>query len=211
MKGAARTDPADGEAVHDEATTPVEATTPTLPVRLAFAALADWLAGFPEPSAKSPRVAALLNTLDVTSQKMLEELYARRAGAFVSFHKGADLRGCIGTIEATCKNVFEEICQNTVSAAGHDPRFSAIRDKEVPSLSCSVDLLGQAEPVTNRDELDAKRFGVIVSKGFRRGLLLPDLEGVDTPQEQIAIALRKAGITPNESYDLERFEVVRYE
>jgi AmmeMemoRadiSam system protein A len=208
MKGA---DPADGEAARGEVTAPVEASASALPVRLAFAALTDWLAGFPEPSAKSPCVAALLSTLDTTSQKMLEELYARRAGAFVSFHKGADLRGCIGTIEATCKNVFEEICQNTVSAAGHDPRFPAIRDKEVPSLSCSVDLLGQAEPVTNRDELDAKRFGVIVSKGFRRGLLLPDLEGVDTPQEQIAIALRKAGIAPNESYDLERFEAERYE
>jgi AmmeMemoRadiSam system protein A len=183
----------------------------SLPVKLAFAALADWLAGFKEPSAKSPHIAALLNALDKTDQETLEELYSHQAGTFVSFHKGEDLRGCIGTIEATRKTIFDEICQNTVSAAGHDPRFSAIRDAEVPTLSCTVDFLGQAEPVSGMDELDAKRFGVIVSKGFRRGLLLPDLEGVDTPREQIAIALRKAGIAPDESYDLERFEVVHYE
>jgi AmmeMemoRadiSam system protein A/AmmeMemoRadiSam system protein B len=214
---------------------------PSLPVRLAFAALADWLEGTGEPSANSPHVAALLASLkgagggadadadaeadvgadaggggtdadvDVaTDEKMLAELRSRRAGAFVSFHKGEHLRGCIGTISATCDNIFEEICQNTVSAAEHDPRFPAIAADEVPELHCSVDVLGEAEPVADISELDAKRYGVIVSKGFRRGLLLPDLEGVDTPQQQIAIALSKAGIAPDAAYELERFEVVRY-
>jgi AmmeMemoRadiSam system protein A len=182
-----------------------------LPVRLAFAALADWLAGTGKPSAKSPHVTALLDSLDDADGEMLAELRSRRAGAFVSFHKGEHLRGCIGTISATCDNIFEEICQNTVSAAGSDPRFPAIQADEVSALHCSVDVLGEAEPVASTSELDAKRYGVIVSKGFRRGLLLPDLEGVDTPQEQIAIALSKAGIAPDASYDLERFEVVRYE
>jgi AmmeMemoRadiSam system protein A len=182
-----------------------------LPVRLAFAALDDWLAGTHEPSAASPQVAALLSTLNDDDQALLDTLRSRRAGAFVSFHKGSDLRGCIGTIVATQDSLFEELCHNTVSAAGHDPRFPAIRAVERAQLSCSVDVLGAAEPVTDIGELDAKRYGVIVSKGFRRGLLLPALEGVDTPAEQIAIALRKAGIAPGETYELERFEVVRYE
>ncbi|MDR0347649.1 MAG: AmmeMemoRadiSam system protein A, partial [Coriobacteriales bacterium] len=152
-----------------------------------------------------------IEALDDTERDMLEELRSRRAGAFVSFHKGADLRGCIGTISATCDNIFEEICRNTVSAADSDPRFPAIRLDEAPALSCSVDILGPTEPVADEAELDAQRYGVIVSKGFRRGLLLPALEGVDSPAEQIAIALRKAGIAPSESYALERFEVIRYE
>jgi AmmeMemoRadiSam system protein A len=184
--------------------------TPSLPVRLAFAALDDWLAGNSEPSETTPRVAALLQALDTSDRDVLETLRSRRAGTFVSFHKGEPLRGCIGTIAATCENIVDEICQNTASAAGHDPRFPAIRADEVPELSCSVDILGQSEPVNDPTELDATRYGVIVSKGFRRGLLLPDLEGVDTPAEQIAIALSKAGIAPNENYGLERFEVVRY-
>jgi AmmeMemoRadiSam system protein A len=183
----------------------------SLPVRLAFAALDDWLTGNNSPGDAAPQVTALLQTLDGSEQQTLAELRSRRAGAFVSFHKGDALRGCIGTISATCDNLVDEICRNTASAAGHDPRFSAIRADEVPELSCSVDVLGAAEPVSSPDELDAKRYGVIVSKGFRRGLLLPDLEGVDTPDEQIAIALRKAGIAPDEAYELERFEVVRYE
>jgi AmmeMemoRadiSam system protein A len=183
----------------------------SLPVQIAFAALADWLSGNKKPSATTAQVASLLESLDDADRTTLATLNSRHAGTFVSFHKGADLRGCIGTISATCSNIFEEICQNTVSAAGHDPRFPAIRADEVAKLSCSVDILGEAEPTLGTDELDAKRYGVIVSKGFRRGLLLPDLEGVDTPAEQIDIALRKAGIAPDESYELERFEVVRYE
>jgi AMMECR1 domain-containing protein len=73
----------------------------------------------------------------------------------------------------------------------------------------SVDILGPAEPST-RSELDPKRYGVIVSRGGRRGLLLPDLEGVDTVEEQLSIALQKAGIKPDEDYQIERFEVIRY-
>jgi len=182
----------------------------SFPVRLAFAALEDWLAGYHAPDESTPQVKALLVGLDAEDRRFYEELCERKAGAFVSFHKGPDLRGCIGTISATRDSLFEEICQNTVSAAGHDPRFDAIRADEVCALHCSVDILGDAEPVVGRDGLDAKRYGVIVTKGWRRGLLLPDLEGVDTPDEQIAIALQKAGISPKEHYGLERFEVIRY-
>ena len=183
----------------------------TFPVRLAFAALEDWLLGSDHPGASTPRIAALLAGLSGEDQATYEELCARQAGAFVSFHKGSDLRGCIGTIAATQDSLFEEICHNTVSAAAHDPRFPAIHADEVDDLSCSVDVLGEAEPVADRESLDAKRYGVIVTKGWRRGLLLPDLEGVDTPEQQIAIALSKASIPPHSSYELERFEVVRFE
>jgi len=182
----------------------------SLPVRLAFAALSDWLAGFKKPSPGTPQVEGLLSTLGETDRQLYEELCGREAGVFVSFHKGEDLRGCIGTIVGTQDSIIEEICRNTVSAAGHDPRFPAIRSYEVAELDCKVDILGDAEPVLDRSTLDAKRYGVIVTKGFRRGLLLPDLEGVDTPEEQIAIALSKASISPQEDYQLERFEVIRY-
>jgi uncharacterized protein (TIGR00296 family) len=184
---------------------------PSLPVRLAFAALDDWLSGESTPGETTPQVASLLTTLSAQDREVLETLRSRCAGVFVSFHKGKDLRGCIGAIVATCENVFEEICHNTVSAAAHDPRFTAIRVGERDDLSCSVDVLGPAEPVFDVATLDAKRYGVIVSRRFCRGLLLPNLEGVDSPAEQIDIALQKAGIAPHEHYELERFEVVRYE
>jgi AmmeMemoRadiSam system protein A len=202
-------DPSNGGSVNDLTAGPSAASS--LPVRLAFAALDDWLAGTECPGSATPQVEALLRALDGDERQMLAELRSRCAGTFVSFHKGDTLRGCIGTISATCNDLFDEICHNTVSAAARDPRFPAIRAEERDELSCSVDVLGQAEPVHSLSELDAKRYGVIVSKGFRRGLLLPDLEGVDTPAEQIDIALRKAGIAPHEDYELERFEVVRYE
>lgn len=139
------------------------------------------------------------------------ELLSRRAGAFVSIHENGKLRGCIGTIRATTDCIGEEIAQNAVSASTRDPRFPAIRESELPYLDISVDVLGDAEAVSSMDELDAKRYGVIVTKGLRRGLLLPDLEGVDTPEEQVAIALQKAGLdTDEENYSLERFEVIRH-
>ena len=137
-------------------------------------------------------------------------LTKERAGAFVSIHKQGQLRGCIGTIAPTKDTLAEEIIQNAVSAAAHDPRFSPIRPEELPWLELSVDVLGAPEPVASEAELDPGRYGVIVSRGSRRGLLLPDLEGVDTPAEQIDIARRKAGIGPKEPLTLQRFEVVRH-
>jgi len=187
-----------------------EPAGPSLPVRLAFAALADLLGGHKNPGESTPQVAALLANLNEDDLGFYQDLCSRRAGSFVSFRKGEDLRGCIGTISATQDSLFEEICNNTVSSASKDPRFPAIQAGELAGLTCSVDVLGDAEPVSGIEELDAQRYGVIVSKGWRRGLLLPALEGVDTPEEQISIALRKASISPSENYELERFEVVRY-
>ena len=104
----------------------------------------------------------------------------------------------------------DEIIKNAVSAGVGDPRFDPVRPDELKELVYSVDVLGRPEPIDSLEQLDVVRYGVIVSKGRRRGLLLPNLEGVDTPAEQVAIALRKAGIDPEESYAMERFEVVRH-
>ena len=138
------------------------------------------------------------------------EMKNRRAGAFVSLKKHGQLRGCIGTISATTESVAEEIMQNAVSAAVNDPRFEAVTVDELRELVYSVDVLGETERILSPEELDVKRYGVIVEKGMRRGLLLPNLEGVDTVEEQIDIAKRKAGIGSDDKVSLQRFEVVRH-
>jgi AmmeMemoRadiSam system protein A/AmmeMemoRadiSam system protein B len=134
----------------------------------------------------------------------------RRAGVFVSLRLEGQLRGCIGTIRPVCGSVAEEIVQNAVSAAVHDPRFRPVSEGELDRLEYSVDVLGPTEPVHSPEELDVKRYGIVVSSGGRRGLLLPNLDGVDTVRQQIAIARQKAGIAPYEDVELERFEVVRH-
>ena len=137
----------------------------------------------------------------------------QRAGTFVSLHgPGGELRGCIGTIEPTQDNVAREVIQNAISAATRDPRFPPVRPDELDGLDVKVDVLTPPEPVESLDELDPKRYGVIVESAtdWRRGLLLPDLEGVDTVEYQVDIARRKAFIGPNEPVELYRFEVKRY-
>ncbi len=140
----------------------------------------------------------------------LSELLASRAGAFVSLHREGQLRGCIGTIEPQQANLAQEIIANAISAATRDPRFPPLTAAELDDLDISVDVLEPAEKISGLDELDPRQYGVIVESGHRRGLLLPDLEGVDTPQQQVQIALRKAWINPHEHYDLYRFRVTRY-
>ncbi|MCR5789654.1 MAG: AmmeMemoRadiSam system protein A [Lachnospiraceae bacterium] len=137
-------------------------------------------------------------------------LFKDRAGAFVSIHEFGMLRGCIGTISAVYPNLKEEIRENAVSASTADPRFSPITEDELDDLDINVDVLSPAEPIDSMEKLDVKRYGVIVENGYRRGLLLPDLEGVDTVSEQVSIARRKAGIGPDEKVRLYRFEVVRH-
>ncbi len=132
------------------------------------------------------------------------------AGVFVSLKKNGKLRGCIGTILPTQSDAAGEIIRNAVSAATEDPRFPKVSSTELPLLEVSVDILGSPEKIESIAELDPKRFGVIVRRGRRSGLLLPDLEGVDTAEEQVEIACQKAGIYRGESIELYRFEVVRY-
>ena len=140
-----------------------------------------------------------------------EEMLSRRAGVFVSLKEEGRLRGCIGTISPVKRCIAEEILENAVSAAARDPRFHPVEPQELDRLTYSVDVLGPTEKISSEKELDVKRYGVVVSRGMRRGLLLPNLEGVDSVEQQIDIARQKAGI-PEDAQDirLERFEVVRH-
>lgn len=158
-----------------------------------------------------------LETYVKTSQRLTSlpedlptEMTTQQAGAFVSLHKNGQLRGCIGTIAPTCENLAWEIVQNAISACSRDPRFSPVRPNELDELEYSVDVLGAPEPVDSPAALDPKTYGVIVSCGGRRGLLLPDLDGVDSMEAQLSIALQKGGIRENEPYKIERFKVVRH-
>jgi len=139
-----------------------------------------------------------------------EEMYTKRAGVFVSLHKDGELRGCIGTVVPQKKNIEEEIIKNAISAGFEDPRFEPVEEYELMDIEYSVDVLTPPQPVKSKQELNPKKYGVIVKKGYRSGLLLPDLEGVDTVEEQISIALRKAGISSDEDYTIEKFEVERH-
>lgn len=143
-------------------------------------------------------------------EQLPAELRECRAGAFVSIKKDGQLRGCIGTIQAVQSCLAEEIMENAVSASVRDPRFSPIEPEELEYLVISVDVLGEPEKISSPKELDTKRYGVIVTKGRKRGLLLPNLEGIDSVEEQIAIAKQKAGIGEREEVELQRFEVVRH-
>jgi MEMO1 family protein len=133
-----------------------------------------------------------------------------KSGVFVCIKKAGELRGCIGTFESAYGNVAEEIVANAISTATSDPRFEPVEPRELKDLDYTVDVLTQPEPVSGTDQLDPKKYGVIVEAGFRRGLLLPDLEGVDSVEEQIDICRQKGGIGPREAVKLYRFEVKRY-
>lgn len=168
----------------------------SFPVRLARQVLERYFSGHKD--------------IDIDPEEVPDEFAARRAGVFVSLKKHGQLRGCIGTIEPVQDSIIEEISENAVSAAIRDPRFYPVQPDELAELDISVDILTAPEPVGSLDGLDPKKYGVIVSSGGRRGLLLPDLEGIDTASEQVAIARQKAGIGPEETVKLERFEVIRY-
>ena len=198
----ARGDVVEGGATEDDAARGVAAEDAAAPAVDPYVALARAsVEGF-------VRTGRPIKVPDDTPRELLES----RAGVFVSLHEDGELRGCIGTIEPTRKSVAEEIVRNGVAACSEDPRFPPVREEELDYLELSVDVLFPAEPIASEDELDPVRYGVIVSKGWRRGLLLPNLEGVDTVEQQVAIAKRKAGIGLGErGVRLERFEVVRHE
>jgi AmmeMemoRadiSam system protein A len=166
--------------------------------------------------AESEPVALARRTIEtyVRERRVLDPgtpsgLLAGRAGAFVSLHRKGALRGCIGTICATAPTLAQEIVHNAIQAASADPRFPELERDELEDLEISVDVLGDAESCALSD-LDPATYGVIVSCDWRRGLLLPDLEGVDTADEQVSIAMAKAGIRAGERVRLERFKVERY-
>jgi AmmeMemoRadiSam system protein A len=174
----------------------------------------------PPPPAHSPSEIVLLarRTIEVYVREsrtlaapvLDDSALPQRAGVFVSLHRGGDLRGCIGTILPTQPTLADEVVHNAIQASTQDPRFPALAADELEDLDVKVDVLHQPEGCSI-DDLDPKRYGVIVTSGWRRGLLLPDLEGVDDVEAQVAIAMRKAGIGPGERCSFERFKVDRYE
>ena len=132
------------------------------------------------------------------------------AGTFVSIKIKGELRGCIGTFQPTTDNVAAEVIQNAISAATRDPRFSPVTADELNDLEYSVDVLSLPEKIQSKKELDPKKYGVIVVSGTKKGLLLPDLDGVNTVDDQISIASAKAGIYMGDDIELYRFEVRRH-
>ena len=134
----------------------------------------------------------------------------RRAGAFVSLKKQGELRGCIGTIEPVRDTLAVEIIENAISAASKDPRFRPVEEDELAALRVSVDILSAPERVAGPGDLDVRRYGVIVQAGGKRGLLLPDIEGIASVDEQLSVARKKGGIGESESVELYRFVVERY-
>ncbi|MFZ5625936.1 MAG: AmmeMemoRadiSam system protein A [Bacillota bacterium] len=135
----------------------------------------------------------------------------KAAGVFVSIKKHGQLRGCIGTTEPTQPTIAEEIIHNAIAAGTRDPRFWPVEEEELSQLLYSVDILNPAERVNSLSDLDPRQYGVIVRKGRSSGLLLPDLPGVDTVEEQLRIAKQKAGINPmDQDVEIWRFTVTRY-
>jgi len=135
---------------------------------------------------------------------------SQQAGSFVSIHKHGQLRGCIGTFKPSQPNLAQEVMHNAIASATRDPRFPPIAPEELTELDYTVDVLTEPQPIPGPEALDPRRYGVIVEAGWRRGLLLPDLEGVDTVERQIEICRLKAGIGPEEPVKLYRFQVQRH-
>lgn len=133
-----------------------------------------------------------------------------KAGVFVSLHLNDRLRGCIGTVIPTKSNIAEEIIDNAISAGTRDYRFPPVKKRELDKIEYSVDVLSSPEQIDSIDKLDVKKYGVIVSSGHKTGLLLPNLEGIDTVDEQVSVALKKGGIEESDEYQLHRFEVIRH-
>ncbi len=149
-------------------------------------------------------------TYEVRGDELSADL-SGRAGVFVCLKIRGNLRGCIGTFHPMEPSIAHETVRNAISAATCDPRFACIRPDELETIEYTVDVLTPPEQVVDRSELDPRRYGVIVKAGNKRGLLLPDLEGVDAVDYQISIAMQKAGIPPGTPLELYRFEVRRFE
>lgn len=140
------------------------------------------------------------------------DFFQKKAGVFVTIEKLGQLRGCIGTYLPTCQNIAKETIQNAISAATEDWRFGPVLKEELPYLTYTVYILNKPEPIKKIEELNPKKFGIIVKSGLKTGLLLPDLKGVETIDQQISIACQKAGIDPkSDNYQIYKFSVEKYE
>jgi AmmeMemoRadiSam system protein A len=147
---------------------------------------------------------------ELAEPETLSPEMAEKTGVFVCVKKHGQLRGCIGTIMPVTENTAQETIRNAVSAATQDPRFPPVREQELDELEYSVDVLTPPERVKDVSELDPKKYGIIVTSGPRKGLLLPDLEGVKTVDEQLKIAKMKAGIGEDDQIEMFKFSVRRY-
>ena len=149
--------------------------------------------------------------MDIYNDDIPKEMVENQAGVFVIIKQYGQLRGCLGTTEPIRKNIAEEIAYNAIGAGTRDPRFFPVKKEELDSLEYFVDVIKEPEPVQSIDQLDVKKYGIIVSCNSKTGILLPDLEGINTPKEQVSIALQKAGIREAEPYNMKRFEVIRHQ
>ena len=156
-----------------------------------------------------------------------KEFLNKKAGVFVTIEKKNELRGlprsepqillrgCVGTYLPTQKNIAEEIIQNAIATASEDYRFEPMTPEELPYLSYTIYILSQPKPVKNVKELNPKKFGIIVktlNPSLKCGLLLPDLNGIDTVEQQIQICCQKGGIDKEkEKFTIFRFTVEKYE
>lgn len=177
------------------------APTESVPVLLARVAVESWVTAGALPQVHDGQAGSV---------QIPEWLKGAPRGVFVCIKDSGELRGCVGTIAPARASLCEEIIENAVSAATGDPRFAVVAGDELSRLSYSVDILGDPEDISGPEDLDPKNYGVIVSAGGRRGLLLPDIQGVSEPLVQLQIACQKAGILPGESYRMMRFKVDRY-
>lgn len=161
---------------------------------------------------KPDRIARLAAEAYVNHRKRLAPApFGRRAACFVSYHDSqGDLRGCIGSLSPSQADLADEIVANAIAAAMRDPRFLPLEPEELKNLQVEVSVLGELEAIPDISYLDVKRYGVVVMSGSKRGVLLPDLAGIDQAEQQVAIAKRKAGIGPYEQVALERFEIIKY-
>ena len=154
-----------------------------------------------------------LNTgkiLEEAPSYITNDMKTQKKGVFVTLYKAGNLRGCIGTIFPTTDSIYEEIIRNSIESGLYDPRFMEVNKDELKDITFSVDILDSPEPTTIGD-LDPKQYGIILSSRGKRGLLLPNLEGVDTVEYQVEITKQKAGIKEDERFTIERFKVTRYE
>jgi len=144
-------------------------------------------------------------------QDLSEDCFTRKAGVFVTIEKNGELRGCIGTFKATKKNIAEEIIANAISAGTDDYRFQHVEESELIDISCIVYILEEPKLVKDLKELDAVKYGIIIISPGKFGLLLPDLDGIKTVDDQLAAACKKADIDPGkENFALYKFSAEKY-
>ncbi|MEA1926095.1 MAG: AmmeMemoRadiSam system protein A [Patescibacteria group bacterium] len=135
------------------------------------------------------------NIIIEVSEDVPEGMITRRAGVFVTIFKNGDLRGCIGTYLPTRESIAREIILNAVAACSRDHRFDQVVENELAYLKYEVSILAEPRKIKDIQTHDPKKRGVlIISSDGRSGLLLPDLDGIETSEQQIEIASRKGGI-----------------